>query len=251
MKHVLPILLALSGLSGVATAQLVDFDAVVPPAGTEPETFGDYLVQQAYLNNPSNDALAAEVAIADVEIRRAKLGWLDQINANVNFTSQQQEYEGFFGLGNQNSPTYLGPGLNYGVSANIGGIVNNGKNVTIAEQQRRIAEAERQQEKLQLRAVVLTRLEQYDAAREVLRIRRQSEIDAETNYTLVRNLFEQNKAQFEDLAAAGDIYNRAVEATAIAESRVRVARYAIEEIVGEPWNALLIVRRRYETQDDR
>lgn len=249
MKYVFLFLALLVSAVPSALGQTVDFDAIVPPAGTDPATFGDYLVQVAYLNNPSNDALAAEVAIADVEIRRAKLGWLDQINANVNFTSQQQEYEGFFGLGNANSPTYLGPGLNYGVSANIGGIVNNGKNVTIAQQEKRIAEAELDQEKLQLRAAVLTRLEQYDAAREVLRIRRQSEIDAETNYTLVRNLFEQNKAQFEDLAAAGDIYNRAVEATAVAESRVRIARYAIEELVGEPWNALLVVRRRYEAAE--
>ena len=246
MKKLLPLVAALAAALAVAEAQTVDFDEIVPPASVAPATFGDYLVQRAYLNNSSNAALGAEVAIADIEIRRAKLAWLDQLNANVNFSSQQQEFQGRFGFGNDDSPTFLGPGFNYGLSANLGGIINNGKTVASARQQKRIAEALRDQEKLQLRAVVLTRLESYDAAREVLRIRRQSEIDAETNYTLVRNLFEQNKAQFEDLAAASDIYNRAVEATAVAESEVRIARYAIEEIVGEPWSALLDARRRFE-----
>ena len=249
------LLWVLVGLAAAAvplSAQTVEFDRIVPPASATPRTFEDFLVQQAYLNNVGNAALQAEVAVADLEIRRAKLGWLEQVNGNVNFSSLQDSVYGRFGLGSApnpdagiaGDPRFVRPGFNYGLSFNVGGIVNNRKRVRIAEQKKLVAEARRDQEKLALRGLVLSRLERFDNARDVLRIRRLGEIDAETNYTLVRSLFEQGKAQFEDLAQASEVYHRAVEAVAVAESQVQLARIGLEEAVGAPWDRLRAVRER-------
>jgi len=92
--------------------------------------------------------------------------------------------------------------------------------------------------------IVLDRLEQFDNARELLTIRRNAEIDAETNYTLVQSLYDQGKAQFEDLAQASEVYFRAVEATSIAKSRVTRSRIALEEMVGEPYATLEETRKK-------
>ena len=230
----------------VGHAQQVDFDEVVLPVGSSAKTFEEYAVQRAYVNNVSNRALEGQVAISDLEIKQAKRSWLDQVNANLNFSSQEQEFIGPFNLGGENANTFVGPGYNYGVSFNVGGLINNKSRVEVARQEKLIAESKRDQEKLQLRAAVKTRLEMRDNAVDVLRIRRLSEIDAETNYQLVRELFEQGKADFEDLAQASEVFHRAVEATAVAESQVRRAEILIEEIVGEPWAELKVVKARME-----
>ena len=255
MMRILTLLLWVM-LAATAGAQSVDFDKVVLPAGTTANSFEDYLVQQAYQNYASTRILTGNLAIADLKVSRAKTGWLDHINANLNFSSQQDSIFGRFGNGVAPDPDngiagdnrFLRPGYNYGVAVNLGGLINNKKEVNVARQERLIAEAKLDERKLELRAVVLDRLEQFDNAKAVLRIRRQAEIDAETNNSLVQSLFERGKAQFEDVAQASEVYHRAVEATAIAESMVRRARYSLEEMVGTPWAEVEPVRKRMSVQ---
>jgi len=234
-----------------------DYDRVVPPAGTRTKTFPDYLVQRAWQAQGNTRALTAQQAIADLEIGRQRLAWLDHINGNINFSSQQDSVFGRFGGGDPrnpvngelNDPIFLRPGFNYGVSFNFGGLILNKRTVRIAEQKRVIADARVDQEKLLVRAEVIARLEGYDNSREILRIRRQAEIDAETNYRLVQSLVERGKAQFEDLAQASEVYHRSVEATAEAESNVRLRQYALEEMTGEPWAESQTVRERMEVRN--
>ncbi|MFK8055502.1 MAG: TolC family protein [Saprospiraceae bacterium] len=221
----------------------IDYDDIVAPADASPKTFEDYIVQRAWFNNASTQILDANVEIANLDKTAAKRSWIDQINANVNLNSQRQEV-GF--LNNQ----YLAPGFNYGLGINAGGLINNKLRIRRADQDIKIAEAEQNQEKLQFRAMVLDRLEQFDNARELLTIRRNAEIDAETNYTLVQSLYDQGKAQFEDLAQASEVYFRSVEATSVAKSRVSRTRLRVEEAVGVPYSKLeetrekMSVRRR-------
>ena len=247
--------LALAPMSAMR-AQSTDYDEIVPPAEQTPEGFDDMLVQRAWLNQGNTRLADAQVAAAALETRLIKRSWLNGLNANINFSSIQDTVFGRFGGGTrpsaandfQGDDAFLRPGFNYGVAINLGGVLNNKARVRVARANELIAAAKRDQLKLETRAVVATRLENYDNAREILRIRRQSEIDAETNYALVQSLFEQGKAQFEDLAQASEVYHRAVESTAVAESDVRRARYAIEEVTGEDWETMQIVRRSMDAQ---
>lgn len=221
----------------VAAQATLDYDDVIAPANVIPKTFEDYIVQRAWFNNASTQVLDANVETAKLQKEAAKRSWMDQINANINLNSQRSEV-GFFN--NQ----YLVPGFNYGVAINAGGLINNKLRIQIAEQDVTIAKAEQNQEKLQFKAMVLDRLEQYDNAKELLNIRRNAEIDAETNYTLVKSLYDQGKAQFEDLAQASEVYFRAVESTSVAKSRVVRTRLGIEEMVGEPYASLEETRKK-------
>ena len=256
MERIFYVLVLLGALTTCAEAQTVDYDKIVVPADVKAKTFEDYLVQQSYNNYASTRVLTGNVAIADLAVRRAKWAWLDHINANVNFSSQQDSIFGRFGggtapnpaTGEAGDPRYLRPGYNYGLAVNLGGLINNKKEVDIARQKRLIASAKLDERKHELRAMVLDRLEQYDNAREILRIRRQAQIDAETNNALVQSLFEQGKAQFEDVAQASEVYHRAVESTALAKSDVRRARYGVEELAGQPWSELEPVRTRMSVE---
>ena len=227
-------------------AQQVDYDLLVLRPSDIPTNFQDYIVQVAWVNNAFTNELAADVLIADENITLARRSWLDQLNANINFSSLSDTLS-FFGrtqFGEQGNQ-FLAPGFNYGVAFNLGGIINRKMRVRVAEQEKVIAETRISQEKLEFRGRVLDRLALYDAARELLRLRRQAELDAETNYTLVQSLYEQNKAKFEDLAAASDVYYRTVEATADARTRVRRTAIDLEAIVGVPIELLEEQRQRF------
>jgi len=224
--------LALALLSVNAIAQsTVDYDDIVAPADEIPRTFEDYIVQRAWYNNASTQVLDANVEVAELKTKAAKRSWIDQINANINLNSIRDSTT-FIGQ------QWLAPGFNYGFSLNAGGLLNNKLRVQIAEQSTTIAKAEQNQEKLQFRALVLDRLEQFDNSKELLSIRRNAEIDAETNYTLVQSLYDQGKAQFEDLAQASEVYFRAVESTSLAKSKVVRTRLGLEEVVGVPYEQL-------------
>lgn len=227
-------------------AQTVNYAQVVPPAGSLPRTFADYLVQLAWQNNAMTEELGAEIAISDIEIKQARRSWLDQINGNVNFSSRRDTLA-FFGQNEfgSNNNQFLFPGYNYGISLNLGGLINTGQRVRVAEQERRIAGARENQERTQLRAVVLARLEAYENAFKILAIRRSAQVDADANRSYVQSLFDQGQAQFEDLGAASDSYNRASENTALAESQVVLARIALEEAVSVPLDQVLGQRSRF------
>ena len=227
------ILLLASALmcTGAMAQATIDYDDIIAPADKKPKSFEEYVVQLAWFNNASTQILDANVEIAGLEKQAAKRSWMDQINANVNFNSQRDTF-------NFVNNRFTGPGFNYGLSVNAGGLLNNKLRVRLADQMKTIAEAEKNQDKLQFRAMVLDRLEQFDNSRELLTIRRNAEIDAETNYTLVQSLYDQGKAQFEDLAQASEVYFRAVESTSLAKSRVVRTRLGLEEVVGEPYEKL-------------
>ena len=64
----------------------------------------------------------------------------------------------------------------------------------------------------------------------------------------MKALYEQGKAQFEDLAQASEVYYRAVESTAEGQSLVRRARIQLEGIVGVPMVTIDEARVRYRVQ---
>ncbi len=233
-------------LPGALVAQAVNYEDVVPPPGTRPETFADYLVQQAWTNNAITDELAADRAIADIEIGQARRSWLDQINANVNFSSRTDTL-GFFGNNRfgEADQQYLFPGFNYGLSLNVGGLVQTRSRVRVAQQQRRIADSRENQQRLELRAEVLDRLVSYDNARRVLGIRNAALVDAEVNMKLAQNLYDQGKAQFQDKSRADDTYHTVVESVSLAELQVARTRIALEEIVGLPIETITAARVLY------
>ncbi len=232
-------LYALLGLApAAALAQSSDFDKVVLPATAKPSTLGDFLVQQAWVNAPNRRELEAAVARTDADISLIERSWLEQINANINFASQRQEIM-FVG------EMFLAPGFNLGASVNLGGIVNTKRRVKVAQVDREIALAQLDGPKPELRLAVLNALQEVENSRELLKIRRRAEVDAETNYTLVRSLYDQGKAQFEDVAQASDSYFRAVENTAVAKSNQLLAQIELESLTGLNAAAIEQARQKY------
>ena len=222
-------LVAVVALCGVALttskAQAIDFERVVPPLEASTRTLADYLVQQAWANAPMRRSLESTVVREDEQINLARRSWMDQIGVNTNFSSQSQEFA-FIG------ETYQGPGFNVGLSLNLGGITNRNAKVRLAESEALITRAKLDEQKPLLREQIMLTLETISTTRELLRIRRRAEVDAETNNSLVQSLYEQGKAQFQDVAQASEVYFQAVAATTVAKSNVDRAEIMLQTLTG-------------------
>lgn len=237
-KIMLSLFLAWSCVVAVS-AQQPTYEDLTSKKSIRTRSFGDYLVTRALMNNGNYLAQQEKVKVSETDVRLAKTRWTERINFNVGVGGVQDTFLRI------QQRIYSGPAFNVGVSLNLGGFVNNGKGVTKARHKKKVTEHQLKASNDELKGLVLTSLEKYNNAREILKIRRQAQIDNETNYTLVQSLFERGKATFEDLAQASEVYHNSVEAVASAESKVRLAEIEIEEIVGEPWENLVVARSQY------
>ncbi|MCB0663595.1 MAG: TolC family protein, partial [Saprospiraceae bacterium] len=93
---------------------------------------------------------------------------------------------------------------------------------------------------------VLTRYYKFLLAKEVLKARQAAEEDASANHTLLENLFEKNKATFEEYNEASIAYHNAVEKRLTAATDLKLNQLYLEEIVGLPWASLEKTKARME-----
>ena len=228
----------LIGGAAASTAQTIDFARVVPPLEANAKTLADYLVQQAWANAPERRALEAAIVNEDERVNLARRSWMEQLNFNFNFASQQQEYQ-FIG------DRYQAPGGNVGVALNLGSFVNNKARTRLAQNEALITRAELDEQLPEVRNDVMMALETIEMSRQLLRIRRRAEVEAETNSNLVKSLYEQGKAQFQDVAQASEVYYQATAATVVAQSNLEMAQIELRTLTGLTQAQIEEARRRY------
>ena len=224
--------------SATLSAQTIDFNRVVPPLEASPKELADYFVQQAWANAPTRRVLETTIVNGNEKTAMARRSWMDQVGFNLNFASQRQTYEF---IGDQ----WLAPGANFGASVNLGAIVNNKSKTRVAENEALIARAKLDEQLPLVREEVMMTLEQIETARELLRIRRRAEVDSETNNNLVKSLYEQGKAQFQDVAQASEVYYQSVAATAVAKSNLEMAQITLRRLTGLTQDQIEEARRRF------
>ncbi|MEM9991352.1 MAG: hypothetical protein AAF738_06275, partial [Bacteroidota bacterium] len=84
MKYILTTVICCTLMTLSLQAQELDFDTVVK---TEDEvaSFEEYLVYLAWLNSPTTQQLSHRQEIAAIQIKEAKLGWLEGFTPFVNY----------------------------------------------------------------------------------------------------------------------------------------------------------------------
>lgn len=222
-----------------AWCQIGTADDLIPPEGVRPRTFEDFLVQTAWLNHPSRSFSDQKIKVAKLEVNQQKKGWMEQVSGNLGFNSLRDTVSL---LGTQ----YLAPGFNYGVSFSIGSLLTNKSKVKVAEGKVKLEEFSQQELKLNLRKEVLYRYQKYKLSVEILKARKQAEEDALSKYTLISELFQSNKASFEEYNEASISYHSAREKRLTTETDIRLAVIDLEEILGARWENIERNRARYE-----
>lgn len=224
-------LLVVCFLLTVATfAQTTDFNQVVPGEESRPRTFEDYLVQLAWNNSPNGKVLSNQQAIAGLETDLTKRDWMK--NASVQWNLNEISLSNIIYPDNELFVAL--PIWNVTASVDMDLLFNRKKKIQISKQKEEIVQQNINYLKLQTRAAVLDAYNAYLLTIDILKVRKEAEQFSFQTRTLVTELFEQNKAEFEDVSRAAESYAKAREGVLEAESNIRQTRIALEELIGIP-----------------
>ena len=211
-------------------AQRVDFDKVVTPSEMGTRDFKEFLVQIAWLNSPENEALEFEKKIKELEVKTTRKEWTNdlQLTFNLNETHlfPQEQLDPDLPI------ITLFPQYNFSATFKLGRFLNQKHNVDMAKERVKIADADLNQKKLQVRMEVLKRYEEFEQQVEILKATSKAEDDASSTYTLITDLFKVDKATAEDYLAASTSYHTAVEKRIRANSEMNIAKLRVEEMIG-------------------
>ena len=209
-------------------AQVADFNKIVPDENTRPKTYEDYLVQLAWNNSPQNKILHNEEKIADLEVDLTKREWMDNLGVqwNMNEISLSNivypDNELFVAL----------PIWNVTATVELSTVFNRKKKIDISKQKLEITQQNVNLLKMKLRADVLERYYKYKLTLDILKVVTEAEQDANENYILLKELFRDDKADFEELTRASLAYTNAKRSKIESEMEIQLAKVALEELIG-------------------
>jgi outer membrane protein TolC len=227
---------------------------------TRPRDFEDYLVQLALTNSPETEASQYQLDIARNEISLAKKDWTRNLSTSINFNESNYPYFLVNTLGVTNlfgreidlarvPNTVNFPLWNFGATINFGDLIFRKHKVRIAEDKRKLTELELTKRKFQIRADVLTLYQKYLLTFEVVKTRLQALDAAQSNQISVANLYAINKARIEDYNEANRVFFEALESKIRAETEIKIAKYALEEVIGTRWENVEKIKASYEEQE--
>lgn len=243
MKKILLLLLIIVFHNSVA--QKVNYDRIIVPEGSDSLSIEEKLVQLAWKNYPLNEVVQLGLASAKKGVTLAKLDWTNNfaVTGNLNeFTLKQS----LGGNSSQTAGSQFYPRYNIGVRLSLADIIVTPTKVKKEKVQVKIAEAQIQNQKLQIRAEMLKRYQIYTASIEVLKLRVKALEEAHLIHLLVTKKFKKGESMLEDYNKSFLTYNNAQEARVHAESEVYLARTGIEEMIGMKLEE--VTGNKYENQ---
>ncbi|MEZ5056686.1 MAG: TolC family protein [Saprospiraceae bacterium] len=218
----------------------------VSPTIAAKRSFEDYLIEQAWQNNPGAKILDSKLVIAEENLKYTKKEWLRSFQVSGSITPRDSSILLLVPEDRLTPGTVFPPLYNFGLGWNIGSVFGQKNKNNISKQEIEISRLEIDDERLRFNQEVLTRYHKFILAQEVLKARQAAEEDANANYTLLSSLFQKNKATFEEYNEASISYHNAVEKRLTAETELTLNRIYLEEIVGIPWESLERTKARMD-----
>lgn len=181
------------------------------------------LVQLAQDNYPRIKWHDTQIRIADLNVKRTKLSWFDVLSFSY-FRTQN--------IGGTVHNNYLLNGYQYGISVNIGSLLQKPGNVKTAKQQLVLAILEKDQYDLSLIKDVKQKYYVYVMQLANLKLVSGAALDAQNNLKSIGYKFEKGEETFES-------YNQALITSGLqgqqriqAEANLMLAKAELEELIG-------------------
>jgi outer membrane protein TolC len=114
-------------------------------------------------------------------------------------------------------------------------LLNRKKKIQISKQKEEIALQNINLLKMRTRAAVLEAYNAHLLSVDILKVRKEAEQFSFQTRALVTELFEQNKAEYEEVSRAADSYAQAREGVLQAEASIRETQIALEALIGVPY----------------
>ena len=207
--------------------QNIDYNKVILPESSEASEFGERLVQLAWRNHPSNEALRREVSIAEYNVKQSNVSWLE----NVRITGNVNE----FTLNKAADPwgrAAFFPKYNIGASVSLGMFFTIPYNIKKSREAAVISQANVNAQKLAVRNEVLKLYNEYLMRERIFKLQSQALLDNETSHKLEEQRFRRGDITFDLYSTSLAAYNDALIAQLQAERDFKNAKLDLEEWIG-------------------
>jgi outer membrane protein TolC len=144
---------------------------------TRPNSFEEYLVQQALKVSPEMEGAGYEIDARKQEVALAKKDWTRNMNAAINFNDVSLPSFLHYNLGVKGIDTSrftriaTYPLWQVGFGLNFGDMFNRKHKVKFAENRRKISETDKELKRQKIRAETLKRYQELLVSQEVLKVR--------------------------------------------------------------------------------
>lgn len=219
------ILLCLITVSELS-AQNVDYNKIIYPSQLTGLPIEEKLVRLAWKNYPANMIAQHEVNSAKQQIGVAGSSWLSLIGVSANLNE--------FNINPASNPNQNNfyPRYNIGASIPLGVFIEIPKQVKIAKEGYEISKQKLNQQKLFIRAEVLTRYQVYLKAKSLFELQAQNTELRENNFSVIRERFLNDDATLTEYNNSLDNLNAAKSTSINAENDYIISKIALEAILG-------------------
>lgn len=214
-------------LSAPLCAQNVDYNKIILPESSQSSEFEEKLVQLAWRNHPSNEALRREVNIAGYNVKQSNTSWLDNIRVtgninefNINEQADYYDRAMFF------------PKYNIQASISLGTFFNVPYNIKKSKEALVISQANVNAQKLTVRNTVLKLYNEYVMRERIFKLQSQALLDTETSHKLAEQRFRRGEITFDVYSVSLAAYNNSVVTQLQSERDFKNAKLDLEQWIG-------------------
>lgn len=223
MKTIVILLLITSPLLG----QNVDYNKIIPPESSQTVDFEEKLVQLAWRNHPTNEAVRREVNIAAYNLKQSNTSWLDniRITGNLNEFTINKAADPF-------GRAAFFPKYNISASVTLGTFFNVPYTIRRNKEALVITQANVNAQKLMVRNNVLKLYNEFLMRERIYKLQSQSLLDNETSHKLAEQRFRRGEIDFETYSVSVASYNDVMVAQLQAERDYKNAKLDLEQWIG-------------------
>jgi outer membrane protein TolC len=223
MKNLVFLLLISSPLFG----QNIDYNKIILPASSQSLAFEEKLIQLAWQNHPTNEAVRREVNIARYDVKQSHTSWLENIRVTGNlneFTLNKQT--------DTHDRANLYPKYNIGASISLGAFFATPYTIKRNKEALMITEENVNAQKLLVRNTVLKLYNEYLMRERIFKLQSQALLDNETSHKLGEQRFKRGETTYEVYAQSLASYNGIMIAQLEAERDFKNAKLDLEQWIG-------------------
>jgi len=220
-------LILLLVISTPLLAQNVDYNKIILPEGSQGSEFEERLVQLAWRNHPSNEAIRREVNVASYDVKLSNASWLE----NIRITGNMNE----FTINKAADPfgrAAFFPKYNIGASISLGTFLTTPYTIKKSKEILVISQANVNTQKLAVRNTVLKLYNEFQMRERIYKLHSQALLDNETSHKLSEQRFRRGEITFETYSLSLSSYNDVMVAQLQSERDYKNAKLDLEQWIG-------------------
>lgn len=207
--------------------QTVDYNKIILPESSQATEFEEKLVQLAWRNHPTNEAVRRELNIADYDVKQSNVSWLENIRVtgNINEFTINKAADPF-------GRAAFFPKYNISASISLGTFFTTPYTIRKSKEARVIAQTNINAQKLLVRNEVLKLYNEYLMRERIFKLQTQALLDNETSHKLEEQRFRRGDITFDLYSTSLASYNEALRAQLEAERDYKNAKLDLEQWIG-------------------